>query len=294
MKTYSSQPGAERLRDIRCPVCTAPGFREVLRGRDFRFVRCLACRLVYQNPQPVFDDLQNRYGEAYFRYELDNERNFFRLMLLGLQDAAFDELTAGLPPARRFLDIGCATGRLIAHMRDRGWQVQGVELCRQSAEYGRAERGVEIFAGTLDQAAFPDGSFDAIHFSHLIEHVPDPRALLLEVRRILAPGGHVVVVTPNVDGLQARLFGNRWRSAIGDHLSLFSRRTLGDLLRRAGFRVLRTVTWGGLALGTAPAWLKGPVDRLAKRWGFGDVVLMLAGKLQEPREPTTPAGPAQA
>jgi SAM-dependent methyltransferase len=241
-------------------------------------VRCRSCRVVYQSPQPVFEDLQDRYAEAYFRYELENENNFFQLMLLGLQDAAFDELTAKLPPTRRFLDIGCATGRLIAHMRDRGWQVQGVELCRQSAEHGKAKRGVEIFAGTLEQAAFPGESFDAVHFSHLVEHVPDPRGLLLEVRRILSPGGYVVVVTPNVDGLQARLFGSRWRSAIADHLTLFSKRTLQHILGLAGFRVLRVVTWGGLALGSAPTWLKRPVDRLAKRWGFGDVVLVLARK----------------
>jgi SAM-dependent methyltransferase len=279
VKTYSSEPGKERLRAVACPICMSTASREFLVGGGFRFVRCRSCRVVYQNPQPLFEDLQYRYGEAYFRYELENEDNFFRLMRLGLQDIRFEELTAGLAPTRRFLDIGCATGRLIAHMRDRGWVVQGVELCRESVEYGKANRGVEIFAGTLDQAGFAGESFDAVHFSHLIEHVPDPRGLLLEVRRILCPGGYIVVVTPNVDGLQARLFGSRWRSAIADHLTLFSKATLRHALGLAGFRVLRVATWGGLAMGSAPAWLKRPADRLAKRWGFGDVVLMLAQKL---------------
>lgn len=117
-----------------------------------------------------------------------------------------------------------------------------------------------------------------IHFSHLIEHVPDPRGFLREVRRILKPGGFAVITTPNVDGFQARLFKKGWRSAIADHLVLFSRRTLGKVIDESGFQTLRTVTWGGLAVGTAPLVIKKPLDKLAKRFGFGDVVLFLAQK----------------
>ncbi len=78
-----------------------------------------------------------------------------------------------------------------------------------------------------------------------------------------------MITTPNVDGFQARLFASGWRSAIADHLVLFSRRTLEDLLRARGFAVRQHVTWGGLAAGSAPALVKRPMDRLAKRWGSG-------------------------
>jgi ubiquinone/menaquinone biosynthesis C-methylase UbiE len=139
-------------------------------------------------------------------------------------------------------------------------------------------RGVAIFVGTLEEARFPAESFSIVHFSHLIEHVPDPRGFLKEVRRILKPQGHAVITTPNVDGFQARLFGKAWRSAIADHLALFSKRTLKDLLIESGFDVRQTVTWGGLAVGTAPGVVKKPMDWLAKKWGFGDVVLHLAAK----------------
>jgi SAM-dependent methyltransferase len=153
-----------------------------------------------------------------------------------------------------------------------------VEICAESALYGINTRRVPIFIGPLEQAAFQDNAFSFIHFSHLIEHVPDPYRFLSEVRRILAPNGFVIITTPNIDGLQARLFRSAWRSAIPDHLFLFSKKTLNRLLIRTGFIVHRTVTWGGLARGTAPDWLKRPVDRLAKKLGFGDVMLFLAGK----------------
>ncbi|HVP19172.1 MAG TPA: class I SAM-dependent methyltransferase [Spirochaetia bacterium] len=277
-KTYSSLPGVERFRTVPCPLCGADEPVPFLSCDGFSFVRCVACRAVYQRPTPVFEDLRKRYGEGYFVYEHENERNFFNLMKLGLSDVDFEARTGDLPNPRTFLDIGCATGMLLASMRDKGWVVKGVDVCRESAEYGRRHRGVDIFPGTLEEAGFPDESFSVIHFSHLIEHVPDPRGFLVEVRRILKKDGLAVITTPNVDGFQARLFGSGWRSAIADHLVLFSRRTLGRLLRDSGFEILTTVTWGGLAMGTAPRLVKRPIDRLAKKLGFGDVVLFLTEK----------------
>jgi hypothetical protein len=85
-------------------------------------------------------------------------------------------------------------------------------------------------------------------------------------------------VTPNIGGLQARLFGSEWRSAIPDHVTLFDKITLERLLAGAGLAVEKTKTWGGLAAGAAPGWIKRPVDRLSKKFGFGDVVMMVARK----------------
>lgn len=283
VKTWSSTPGDERTEPVACALCGArePGPHLACRapgGMPFSFVRCRRCGLVYQDPRPVFEDLRRRYGREYFAYELANEENFFGLMRLGLADIAFDRVTAGMLSPRTFLDVGCATGMLLQWMQGRGWGVQGVDVCRESAEYGERTRGVRIHPGTLAEARFGDGSFAVVHFSHLIEHVDDPRGFLREVRRVLRADGLAVITTPNIAGLQARLFGARWRSAIVDHLVLFSRSTLSRMLAEEGFAVEREVTWGGLAAGTAPAWLKRPADRLAKRWGFGDVMLFLARK----------------
>lgn len=277
MKTFSALPGKERSRDVACNLCLSNNHKTLLRSAAFLFVKCSSCGLIYQNPQPLFADLKKRYTTDYFKYEFNNEENFFGLMKLGLKDIGMDRLK---PENGRgwFLDIGCATGRLMEDMRGRGWQVQGVDLCRESAEYGWKKRKVRIFAGTLEQAAFKSGSFNIIHSSHLIEHVPDPRSFIREIKRILLPGGQAIITTPNISGFQARLFRKKWRSAIGDHLTLFSVSTLKRLLREEGFKVLGIRTWGGLAAGTAPLIIKKPADYLAKKFGFGDVMLFLVEK----------------
>jgi SAM-dependent methyltransferase len=242
------------------------------------------------NPQPLDRAVASRYqeshGDEYLRYELANEAAFLRLQELALEDGGFHELKE-IPRRRgtpRVLDIGCAAGALLDALRGRGWEVTGVEISPAS-EYARRERGLDVRSLPLEANAFPPEHFDVVLASHLIEHLTDPAALVREVRRICAPGGRFFVTTPNIAGFQARLFRGRWRSAIFDHLYLFSVKTLSRLLREQGFLPERIVTWGGLAAGAAPPPVKALADRLAKRFGFGDVMLIRSRKLREPAVP---------
>jgi SAM-dependent methyltransferase len=243
------------------------------------------------NPQPLPGEVLGRYresyGQDYLAYELANEGAFLRLQELALADAGFDELEGNLGagqaekgegrgPPPRVLDIGCATGALLSRLRDRGWETAGVEISTPQADYARRERGLDVRSLPREENRFPPDFFDLVLASHLIEHLTDPGSLVREVFRILAPGGRFLVTTPNIAGLQARIFRGRWRSAIYDHLYLFSVKTLSRLLLREGFVPERTVTWGGLAAGTAPPALKAWADRAAKRQGWGDVMLIRA------------------
>jgi hypothetical protein len=92
---------------------------------------------------------------------------------------------------------------------------------------------------------------------------------------LLVPEGHLILTTPNIDGFQARILGPQWRSVIYDHLYLFSIRTLSQMLEAAGARVAKIATWGGWALGLRPAFIKGPLDAMAKRSRMGDVMSLL-------------------
>ncbi len=276
MKTFSKAPGHdETSRQVSCAICGADDARRYWECDSFGFVRCTRCGHLYQNPQPDPDALIARYDGEYSDYEVENDRNFLNLMLKGLSDVDFFERMATLHARPSLLDIGCATGTLLEYAAGRGYEVQGVEVCEPAARYGIEHRSVPISVGTLDTVDLTPTKFASVHFSHVIEHLPDPRGFLLRVHRLMLPRALGIVVTPNTDGLQARLFKEQWRSAIADHVNLFSARNLTRLLSETGFTVLATKTWGGLGVGTAAKWLKRPVDLLAKRFGFGDVVLAL-------------------
>ena len=279
-------PDSVKSGIVPCACCGGLVFRPALECEQFSFVRCASCGLVQRNPQPLKDEIIARYsatfGDDYLSYELENEAAFLKLQQLALRDAKFDELEKSLfrakePPS--VIDIGCATGALLADLRDRGWRVTGVEISPCS-EYARNERRLDVRSLPLEKNIFPQAHFDVVLASHLIEHLNDPGSFLIEANRVLKEGGRIFITTPNISGFQARIYGGLWRSAIFDHLYLFSVRTLSKLLKKTGFKIERIRTWGGLAAGLAPLWLKKPADYLAKRLGCGDVMIVRAGKTE--------------
>ena len=282
VKTWSTPAAAGESRIVPCALCGGGVFRKAFSCEGFGYVRCGGCGLVQMNPQPAAAGVERRYRESfggdYLAYELANEAAFLDLQLLALGDAGFAELEKEQrlsPGPARALDLGCATGALLCWLRDRGWRVTGVEIS-PAAGYARSERGLDVRDLPLEQNHFPQASFDLVLASHLIEHLNDPRSFTREVRRILKTGGRFLVTTPNIAGFQARLFRGRWRSAIFDHLYLFSARTLKALLVDSGFTVEGVYTWGGLAAGIAPPGIKKIADRGAKLLGLGDVMLIRA------------------
>jgi SAM-dependent methyltransferase len=293
VKTWSTPVTGEKQIPIPCALCgNGAAFEEHLSCEGFSYVRCRNCGLVQMNPQPAPEAVRRRYredhGEDYLSYELANEASFLRLQELSLAGAGFYRLEQTLlpvPPGTerpRILDIGCATGTLLEKLRDRGWDVRGIEISGPQAEYARRVRGLAVLELPLEENRLPDRFFQAVLASHLIEHLNNPASFVREAERVLAPGGRLYISTPNIAGFQARLFRKRWRSAIFDHLYLFSVRTLSALLCSAGFTVEKIRTWGGLAAGTAPAPVKYLADRAAKRFGFGDVMLIRAVKPRRP------------
>jgi SAM-dependent methyltransferase len=298
IKTWSTPVSQEAAIPIPCALCGGndfvphftcteenPGNAGAASSGEksgvFNYVRCVRCTLVQINPQPDPAAIALRYGEAhgdeYLAYEKANEASFLQLQELALQDAGFFEAET-FPVPGTVLDVGCATGALLALLKERGWKTRGIEISKPQAAYCRS-KGLDVSTLPLEENGFADSSFDAVLASHLIEHLNNPESFVREAGRILKPGGRFYVSTPNISGFQARLFGSRWRSAIFDHLYLFSVKTLSALLEGAGFSVERVRTWGGLAAGTAPGVVKKIADRAAKRFGFGDVMILRAIRL---------------
>jgi 2-polyprenyl-3-methyl-5-hydroxy-6-metoxy-1,4-benzoquinol methylase len=278
IKTWSTPARDENRRIEPCALCGGGDFSPYLRCEGFAYVRCKRCSLAQMNPQPDAEAVERRYsGADYLEYELANEEAFLNLAMLALADAGFYQFEQSLPVSRRrALDVGCAAGALPDNLRKRLWRAEGVEINRFQAEYARNARGLTVYGLPLEENALESRAYTLITASHLIEHLRRPRSFLAEARRLLAPDGRLMIITPNCDGFQARLFRGHWRSAIFDHLYLFSVRTLSRLLREEGFRVEKIVTWGGLAAGCAPRPVKALFDRLAKSSGFGDVMLLSA------------------
>lgn len=228
-----------------CALCGGARWTPRFREGPHEVRRCDACGLVWVSPRRDEEGLAGLYGsEEYWRsgspkqcgygdYRGDAER-YLRTFRLRLDRALRDG-----PRGGRALDVGCAAGFCLAVLAERGFDVWGVELSPVIAREAQARVGAErIHVGTLQGAPHAPGSFDLITLWDVVEHVPDPRALLRRARGLLAPGGLLVLETQDVQSAFARALGRRWHHyKHAEHLYHFAPATIRRLLADTGFEV---------------------------------------------------------
>lgn len=208
-------------------------------------VRCKSCGLLTLRPLPSEAQLESFYGADYFHcdrplhggyedYEGDAEnikRSFRKRMRL------VDEWKS--VRVGNALDVGCATGLFLEVLREKGWHAQGLERSAYAAQKAR-DKGFQVNQNDIQSADLPREHFDLISLWDVIEHVQDPLGTLKRCREALAPGGFLLLSTPDASAPLARLLGAQWlgfRSA-GEHLFFFGRNTLTQMLEKAGFELL--------------------------------------------------------
>lgn len=140
----------------------------------------------------------------------------------------------------RLLDIGANIGTFLQAAAHSGWSPVGVEPNPQAAQRA-AERGFEVHRAFFDEAlASRLPQFDVVHMGDVIEHVFDPVDLLKQVRRVLKPGGLLLVVTPDIDSAMGRWLQIKPR----EHLVYFTRSSLRLAAEAAGFDAVPAERWG--------------------------------------------------
>ena len=215
---------------MRCNLCGGQDATLVYTVRGWPIVRC-ACGLVYVAADPAGIDFTALYADRYPPEAFLPQRPR-KVAKSHRELARLERLTDG----RRILDVGCSYGFFLDTARQRGWSVAGVEVSESAARFAQETYGLPVYAGPLSDAPYAPGSFDVVTIRHVLEHVPDPLGMVLDARRLLAPGGLLLVAVPNFDSLAARLFGPEWWWVDPPtHLYYFTRATLSRLLAQAGF-----------------------------------------------------------
>lgn len=247
---------------------------------NFKRCRNPKCGLVWLDPMPTKEDIGKAYRNYYthqevesirfknlynsikegylaFRYGYNKKSIEFWKRLLGMSVYIRPGLRAHIDFSVMFLpaihdgillEVGCGSGEMLKLMKELGWQVKGVDFDPSAVENAR-RKGLQVYLGTLEAQQFPDNHFDAITMSHVIEHIHDPLQLILECYRILKPGGHLVISTPNIGSWGHKLFKSYWRGLEPPrHLQIFTLPSLCCLAKIAGFKKIKkwsTMHWSG-------------------------------------------------
>lgn len=219
-----------------CRICGSDRAHAAFSFHAYQVAHCEACTGEFLEPQPTDDVLAGIYTEDYFFAQTtDAERDRHAYLKSASARKTLGRLGGTAGSGARLLDIGCGTGDFLREAVNAGYAVTGVEFSPSSAATAAARVSGTVIQGTLESAAFADGSFDVVASSDVIEHVRDPLSFAREVRRILKPGGVAIISTPDLDSWSHRLLGRRWVEYKIEHLLYFNHRSLELLLREAGF-----------------------------------------------------------
>ncbi|MDP9270168.1 MAG: class I SAM-dependent methyltransferase [Chloroflexota bacterium] len=215
---------------VSCNLCGSAEAEFLFRLRDYRFFvdekewtawRCHRCGLGYLNPRPTAEEMARYYPAEYFAHRRSHVGRYKR-------QAAYVSGSGG-----RLLDIGTASGDFLAVMRDRGWQVEGIEPATEPGN----PHGL-----TIHPFPFPDGcdlpgaSFDVITAWAAFEHLRDPKRAFEISARLLRPGGRLILQVPNLRSIYAR-----WalQEDVPRHLYFFEPRTLRRYGEMRGLKLAR-------------------------------------------------------
>ena len=197
-------------------------------------VICKQCGLVFINP--MYTDAEKEAAAPCPR-ALHRPVRFGRTMqhahnrqLRGAR-RFLDFVRPHLKSGDRVLDIGCGDGALVRELQKAGATPTGVDLDPEGARFIQTEYGIPVVLAPFEQAELPAGTFDAVVATHVIEHFFSPLAALAKMRRLLKPGGLLVLETPNI--FRPKVGFRRLFSV--PHNFYFSPRTLCLAMQRTGF-----------------------------------------------------------
>ena len=279
---FVSQPGQERpFSAAECNIC---GSRKVDRaitfdtfeGRGSRYenvtvIRCASCGIRRRSPE-LHDDYEEEYHAPYMAQGSAIHSHILR-HFADLMTYRFEGFRSG---QEKFLDVGCSTGRVLKLAKTMGFETEGLDYSSWAANHCRA-LGFKTRAGSLLGQWPEGGQFDVIHISHTIEHVPDPVAYLMEMHRLLRPGGHLMLAFPNFASLPRLYWQKKWPIwCLDSHLWQFSLSQMAAICRQLGFRVLVTNGLHGYKLRSH--LLKSLFD-LSQHFKLGDGAQIIAERI---------------
>lgn len=250
---------------------------------EIRFQNCTSCRSWCQSPQVSAPSLaawfassdyfgtKDRPGAAYADYLADEANRVSEA-----RHRVDRDLSRIFPPGSRLLEIGCATGSLLAALREKGYLVTGIDVSEPFAERARSIHGLEVHIGSFTNVPLPGAGFDGVLLFGTIGNLPNLVGVLRRIRELLSVGGLLVFNTPVADAWIVRHVYRSGFWMFTPSVNSFATETgLRRALERAGFEIL-TIRQDFQRPSLSKLLYHGKLDGvlpLMKRFGLGDAAL---------------------
>ena len=196
------------------------------------YVKCKECGLIYQSVSSAH--AKNEPYTSEYPPFIPSRDQFSDRGLKRRCQVITQRKTSGT-----LLDIGSADGSFLDIMSGvYHWDVIGIEPDKDMAIHSQRELNLNVIHGTLADHHFEDRLFDVVTLWDVLEHLPNPKQALGEIRRILGDDGLIILRLPNYGSIDARIFGKCWAGWDSPrHLFVFTKQTLRQLLVESGFDI---------------------------------------------------------
>ena len=233
-----------------CPMCGSPKAATERTRADI--VKCAECNIVYLRTRPSRESMEARYqtyadGASHMRLPVTVDemrtsglrREYFMQELLSYVDKPGGMLG-------KLLDIGCGWGAFLANAREKGFEVEGMEICAKMANFANSVMGLKVHSKQLVDHAFEAGSFNVVNLIHTLQCLPYPKEAIAYAHSLLRPGGVLCGIVPNFGSLCSKNQRDAWAWLDASvHYVHFTPVTLRIALEKQGFKLLKLYTHTG-------------------------------------------------
>lgn len=211
-------------------------------GEEFELLINEELQLLKTHPQPSVASLPRYYESEDYISHTDSRRSLFEKLYHAVKQKALRDkvkLIGKFHPAKgKLLDLGAGTGDFLVEAQKHGWAVTGIEP-NPKARGIAVSKGVDFMEG-LEQ--IPTGTFDVVTLWHVLEHVPDVEQQIRELKRVLKPGGVIVVAVPNFKSYDAKKYGSYWAAYdVPRHLWHFSKTAIKKLFEKESMELVKVL-----------------------------------------------------
>jgi SAM-dependent methyltransferase len=254
-----NNPSHYQFESVRCYLCGSDEDELLLVGEEdltgkegeFRYVTCKSCGLAFQNPRVAPSQIKDFYDSEYIAHRKKTDWGLLTPLYehaMSKHDRDKDKLIrrfVDLNEESRVLDVGCAVGTFLLHLKDRyGCHISGVDF-KDDFDFPRFNE-VDFHCGLFyEQTAIEKGSYDLITMWHFLEHCYDPMRSLEMGRTLLNEGGRLIIEVPRLDSLSYKLFKNKWPGVQApQHTVMFDKEHLISMAEKSGYRVVKYLPYG--------------------------------------------------
>jgi SAM-dependent methyltransferase len=224
---------------VRCDCCGSASWHELFSENGVHLGQCPDCDLLYIKEMPAGDSRMTEIEEGHYagtQEMLSAARQLEGERILEARFQAFVDLARKHVDGGRWLDIGCGAGLLLQLARRDGFEPEGLELNADRRATAERVGGFPVHGVPVEEAGIPDDHFDVVSMINVFSHLVSPGQTFEELRRIVRPGGVVVMATGEMTAGVQKSHMLTWN--LGDHLYFLGDRTMERYADRLGFDVV--------------------------------------------------------